>query len=179
LSIPRKTPGSDAAINYTLFHTSLREARSFIALSYCWGDHTLKHQLAVNGRMMYVTESLATALINIQSGEEDILLWADAICINQKDAIEKTTQVQLMRDIYRTASQVIIWLGQSTPDTYYTGMRRLTAVSQQLLRSVQFYSSVPNIWQKRETMNFLSGGLCLIWESESGSMQVPPALMNY
>jgi hypothetical protein len=154
LSIPRKTPGSDAAINCTLFHTSLSEARSFIALSYCWGDHTLKHQIAVNERMMYVTESLATALINIQSGDEDILLWADAICINQKDAIEKTTQVHLMRDIYRTASQVIIWLGQSTPDTYYT-MREMRRLGDQLIHAGLWELSLDDIlhWDAKADSN--------------------------
>jgi hypothetical protein len=38
-------------------------------------------------------------------------VWADAICINQDDIIERNSQVQLMSDVYSTATGVAIWLG--------------------------------------------------------------------
>ena len=40
-------------------------------------------------------------------------MWIDAICINQKDDDEKSTQVALMRDIYHFADEVIVWLGRA------------------------------------------------------------------
>jgi hypothetical protein len=125
--IPRKAPGSITSVNYALTHTSLRKACKFIALSYCWGDGALSHEIQINGGSMRITESLATALASLQSEDQDLVLWADAICINQDDSIEKTSQVQLMRDIYRTAHQVTIWLGPSNAETYYTirEMRKL------------------------------------------------------
>ncbi|KAF2826797.1 hypothetical protein CC86DRAFT_466604 [Ophiobolus disseminans] len=119
LSIPPEISGSHLAVNHTLIHTSLNDGRPFEALSYCWGDQNFVRELRINRQTMHITESLATALESIQS-EEDILLWADAICVNQQDPIEKTEQAQLMRDIYKTASRVIIWLGPSTPDTHET-----------------------------------------------------------
>ncbi|EAT81460.1 hypothetical protein SNOG_10961 [Parastagonospora nodorum SN15] len=127
LRIPKKTTNPSTPLQYTLFHTSLKDSSNFLALSYCWGSHTLSHTMTINNHSMPITESLATALASLQSQSHDILLWADAICINQHDPIEKTSQVQLMRDIYQTASQVIIWLGPATPDTYYTvrEMRKL------------------------------------------------------
>jgi hypothetical protein len=126
LRIPKKTTSPCTPLQYTLFHTHLKDSK-FLALSYCWGSHTLSHTMTINNHSMPITESLATALASLQSQSHDVLLWADAICINQKDPIEKTSQVQLMRDIYQTASQVIIWLGPATPDTYYTvrEMRKL------------------------------------------------------
>jgi len=45
------------------------------------------------------------------------VVWADAICINQEDAKEKSEQVKLMGLIYSRASQVIIWLGSEEGDT--------------------------------------------------------------
>jgi hypothetical protein len=132
LSIPRKIPNSDAAVRFTLRHASNWDVRRFTALSYCWGDPIYDHDIIVNGRSMQITESLATALMSIQSEDEEILLWADAICINQGDPIEKTTQVQLMRNIYKAASQVIIWLGPSNPGTHAT-MRGLQELGDQLL----------------------------------------------
>jgi hypothetical protein len=41
------------------------------------------------------------------------LFWVDAVCINQRDKHEKTWQVNLMRDIYTSASQVAAWIGTS------------------------------------------------------------------
>lgn len=38
-------------------------------------------------------------------------IWADAICINQKDMNEKSVQVSMMDRIYTKASYVLAWLG--------------------------------------------------------------------
>lgn len=38
-------------------------------------------------------------------------LWIDALCIEQDNLIEKNYQVAAMGDIYKNASQVLIWLG--------------------------------------------------------------------
>jgi hypothetical protein len=37
--------------------------------------------------------------------------WIDAICIDQNDAHDKTRHVRLMRDIYHSAQNVCVWLG--------------------------------------------------------------------
>ena len=44
-------------------------------------------------------------------------MWIDAICINQKDNVEKGAQVDMMGKIYRRASRVIAWLGPSADDS--------------------------------------------------------------
>ncbi|KAL2117632.1 hypothetical protein VTJ04DRAFT_7292 [Mycothermus thermophilus] len=41
-----------------------------------------------------------------------IPLWIDALCINQNDMAERTSQVMLMGDLYRHAAAVISWLGE-------------------------------------------------------------------
>jgi hypothetical protein len=38
------------------------------------------------------------------------LLWVDAVCITQKDDIEKSWQVNMMQDMYTSASQVAAWV---------------------------------------------------------------------
>jgi hypothetical protein len=40
------------------------------------------------------------------------LLWADAICINQEDHVERSKQVVMMGEIYSQARTVIVWLGE-------------------------------------------------------------------
>lgn len=39
------------------------------------------------------------------------ILWADAVCINQKDMEERGSQVGLMARIFSEASRVLVWLG--------------------------------------------------------------------
>jgi hypothetical protein len=39
------------------------------------------------------------------------LVWIDAICINQEDLEERSSQVQLMRDLYQRSARVLVWLG--------------------------------------------------------------------
>ena len=42
-------------------------------------------------------------------------LFIDAICVDQGSAIERNHQVSMMGDIYRSAAEVIVWLG---PDIF-------------------------------------------------------------
>ncbi len=57
------------------------------------------------------TQSLFDALSNFVDENWQGLLWIDAISINQNDVPERNSQVELMGDIYTSAVQVIIWLG--------------------------------------------------------------------
>lgn len=58
-----------------------------------------------------------SSYINISRPTEmspsSILLWADAICINQTNVIERNLQVALMGAIYSKAQRVIVWLGDA------------------------------------------------------------------
>ena len=41
----------------------------------------------------------------------DVYLWVDAICINQLDVKERSSQVAMMLDVYTKAEKVFAWLG--------------------------------------------------------------------
>ncbi|KAH7075959.1 heterokaryon incompatibility protein-domain-containing protein [Paraphoma chrysanthemicola] len=90
------------------------------ALSYCWGDLQLCTGIILTDgnnsqRVFRVTEDLATCLysiVNSENLETPSYLWIDQICINQDDIIERNAQVQMMAEIYQSASLVIVWLGQ-------------------------------------------------------------------
>lgn len=47
---------------------------------------------------------------------DKVYLWIDAICINQEDAAEVSRQILLMDEVYISASQVWIWLGEEQTD---------------------------------------------------------------
>jgi len=58
-----------------------------------------------------ITQNLHSALFRLLLLNKARLIWADAICINQEDTEERSSQARLMKDIYQLASSVIIWLG--------------------------------------------------------------------
>ncbi|KAI6083497.1 HET-domain-containing protein [Hypoxylon rubiginosum] len=96
----------------------LNHQPEYKALSYCWGDDTKRLPIEVNEQIIYISESLVHALYSVGSKPGD-LLWADAICINQEDPVEKANQVRLMHLIYSKAEASIIWLGREGPNTKY------------------------------------------------------------
>jgi hypothetical protein len=85
-----------------IFPTSLDNNLPFLALSYVWGDQTNKRIILVDKRPFRVTRNLFSAMIGLRE-TESIIVWIDAICINQIDKEEKGWQVALMSDIYRQA----------------------------------------------------------------------------
>lgn len=63
-----------------------------------------------------IRNNLFRALLRLRrSGTkaQPIALWVDFMCINQEDTSEKTEQLSRMVDIYSTATNVCIWLGES------------------------------------------------------------------
>jgi hypothetical protein len=61
-------------------------------------------------------KNLATALNHLRYQDKTRVLWVDAICINQSDDVERSTQVLRMSSIYQDCSRVVIWLGPEKHD---------------------------------------------------------------
>jgi heterokaryon incompatibility protein (HET) len=64
-----------------------------------------------------ITRNLYDVILRLRLHDRPRILWADGACINQQDVAERTEQVQLMRQIYQSASEVLIWLGEATPES--------------------------------------------------------------
>ena len=96
----------------TLLATEIGKAPPFEALSYFWGDETIKTPIIVSGYRLEVTENLKLALIHLRDSKTPRTIWIDAICINQQDDNEKALQVAEMTAIYSKAQQTIVWLGE-------------------------------------------------------------------
>jgi hypothetical protein len=84
---------------------------TYDAISYAWGDPNDLTQITCNGQVLSVTVSLADALRRIRDPRVSNRLWADAICLNQNDEVEKGHQVKRMGKIYENARMVVVWLG--------------------------------------------------------------------
>jgi hypothetical protein len=107
-------PASDQAdeVRCEIFNSSLDNHPYYEALSYAWGDPSITLPIRLNGKTYHVTSNLESALRHLRLATERKVMWVDAICINQRDPTEKSHQVGQMRDIYRNAKQVLVWLGE-------------------------------------------------------------------
>ena len=107
----------EEAIECSLAVVTLPSAKgSYEALSYVWGDQSIKHQVIIDGGWLDVTSNLLEALRRLRHQTEPLVVWIDAICINQKNMEEKNHQVRQMQNVYASASRVLIWLGESDDD---------------------------------------------------------------
>lgn len=96
-----------------LYPVAVREARNqgYEALSYTWGTSEEPLSIQVNGTEVPVTRNLHVALQHLRGETSEVVLWVDALCINQKDDAEKNEQVNMMEEIYAYAKSTRVWLG--------------------------------------------------------------------
>jgi hypothetical protein len=92
----------------------------FEALSYVWGEPEFTKTLHTPDGDLHITENIEAALKQFRQADSPRLLWADAISIDQKNDLEKSRQIAMMGDIYRTAKTVLIWLGPLSLHTLWS-----------------------------------------------------------
>ena len=115
-------PGSlDDPLVCTLSAISLDDKPEYETLSYVWGDPTLNKEISANGDVLRVTTSLHTALRYLRSTKNPRVIWADGICINQGNLNERSSQVGMTGNIYRTGKELQIWLGEAEELASHTG----------------------------------------------------------
>jgi Heterokaryon incompatibility protein (HET) len=99
-----------------LVETTLGSTLPYEAISYVWANSTRSRSLALRGGLsLKITESLYNALRSIRHSKiEDgaRAVWADGVCINQEDVVERGQQVKLMAEIYHSACRVITYVGE-------------------------------------------------------------------
>jgi hypothetical protein len=61
--------------------------------------------------------SLLNALRQIRDVRDTVILWVDQLCINCTDEKEAETQLELVPQIFREASHVVVWLGFGSSDS--------------------------------------------------------------
>jgi hypothetical protein len=102
----------EAPINCELIHGEISsEKEKYLALSYTWGERSEQRWIRLNGQPFHVRPNLLQALKAIRKCDTPLVLWIDAICINQYETLEKNYQVSVMGSIYKNASTVLAWLG--------------------------------------------------------------------
>ena len=102
---------------FELVTVSLDDKPKYAALSYLWGNPEYYGEITIEGNTIRIPDNLASVFLRVLSDEpfrtqpHCQYLWADAICINQKDVGERSQQVQLMRRIFQAAHVTFAWVG--------------------------------------------------------------------
>ncbi|KAK1759882.1 heterokaryon incompatibility protein-domain-containing protein [Echria macrotheca] len=130
-------PGDDLMVSIS---SAPLHSGQHVAVSYVWGSEERPHRInaayatkikGVGGdpnrfttrvathptSFLRITENLRSLLVNIRRKELYISLWIDAISINQADTTEKTAQVKMMREIYYSATQTVLYIGEADDES--------------------------------------------------------------
>ncbi|KAK7995478.1 Heterokaryon incompatibility [Apiospora arundinis] len=131
-------------IKADLITTPIATAPPFAAVSYRWtvGDTV---PILLNNRKFMVSRSIFQLLVShanqskIQDEPDTQFLWIDSICINQDDNQERSWQVTMMQDIYRSATHVVGWFGVDTPPITQPDPSNVDRVFEAILRNDFFF----------------------------------------
>jgi Heterokaryon incompatibility protein (HET) len=95
-----------------MYNADLEKHPDYEAVSYVWGSEADKVPILCSGKSFQITQNLAAALLGFHNNLTSRTIWVDSICIDQNSIPERNHQVELMSQIYRKASHVLIWLGE-------------------------------------------------------------------
>lgn len=112
-----RTDKSSQQLVYTFIVVSLDYCKhQFTAISYAWEDPAPVDSInSSDGLSLTLSVTISNLFHSLRKRRETFILWLDALCINQENTEEKSSQVRLMGDIYSSAERVLVWLGVSTP----------------------------------------------------------------
>ena len=114
------TYDDDICVELRRSHLIDKEDPTFEALSYVWGAVDDPVTIYIGREKVYilkVTRNLATALRHLRCTDQSRTLWIDALCIDQFNTAERSSQVRIMADIYRLATKAVVWLGPVEDDS--------------------------------------------------------------
>jgi hypothetical protein len=123
-------PGAESdPISISLVQVELHNCPPYDAISYVWGDAADTVPITCNSRLFQITRNLQWALMRVRDPDQAILVWADAICINQLDVPERNHQVALMGDVYTTACNVFLAMGEAAIEAGAEDVESLLEIS--------------------------------------------------
>ncbi|KAF2730202.1 HET-domain-containing protein, partial [Polyplosphaeria fusca] len=97
----------------------------------------MPHYVKCGDDSIAITPNCFSALRSLSAkfGNDEFIIWVDAICINQQDGEEKMRQIPMMGDIYAKATATYVWLGEGTSGANRAMKYLSTAGFQQYFKS--------------------------------------------
>lgn len=107
----------------------LDKSAKYVCLSYVWGDADEGPIVWLNGQHHSIRRNLHLQLPRLRANNLTQPIWCDALCINQADPRERSTQVGMMDRIFSSAVLVVLGVDDS-------GMTMLQQPSQGQLQTI-------------------------------------------
>ncbi|TGO35734.1 hypothetical protein BHYA_0148g00080 [Botrytis hyacinthi] len=92
-------------------HIDVAATSGYICLSYVWGTEISTEHIKVDENEISIHAGLLPSLRHIRKPHHTLVLWIDALCVDQNDPDEKASQRANLGEIYSRCSLVYIWLG--------------------------------------------------------------------
>ena len=108
---PASADGQSLKIECKLVEVRFSAQVEYEAISYVWGEPKFSACLSLPNGTINITKNLCAALNAFRHETKPRYLWADAVCINQQDLVEKASQIKMMAQIFGSARTVLVWLG--------------------------------------------------------------------
>ena len=89
----------------------------YTALSYTWFGQVNASAVVIGGVPLHITENLASALRRFRNPVRPKDIWVETICINPNDDKEKRKQFSLIGEIFASATETMVWLGEKSDDS--------------------------------------------------------------
>lgn len=91
---------------------STQSCPEYEAISYVWGPRNERTHILCHGKLVKIPTNLLHCLQRLRHEKKPRILWADSVCINQKDRRERSQQVRIMGSIFEQAERVMVWFGR-------------------------------------------------------------------
>lgn len=128
-------------IECTTSFCDIAKAPPYRALSYAWGNSRkvisytredgstyadeeasgavdiVEETIFVDGRDLRIRQTLFHALQHLRQPESKAVIWVDAPCTRPEEVNRRAAWALRIRDIYKNAHEVVVWLGQGDEDT--------------------------------------------------------------
>lgn len=112
-----------------------------------WPDKILVAEDILTYFSLAVHPSLLKALKHLRHHKKIVTLWVDQLCINWIDEKEAEIQGELIPDIFQSASEVVVWLGEGADDSNMAIQFIPDHLNLSLIDSLVREDSTPIKWQ--------------------------------
>ena len=148
---------------------------NYTALSWTWGQTTMRQPIFVKDwrNEILVPPNCIDALKQLRYTNRSRNLWIVAICINQRDEVEKSYQIAMMGHIYRNARTVVAYVGEVDSAVQYMMQlipKRSTKIDKTIVQRFLDRPYFSRVWVIQEVAFALNlvlraGGMEMAWET--------------
>ncbi|KAH7072470.1 heterokaryon incompatibility protein-domain-containing protein [Paraphoma chrysanthemicola] len=156
----------DNRIQVQLWNDNIGQSDAYRCLSYTWGDPVDTDTIGINGQPFPVRRNLHDFLEAVIRSAMFQPLWIDALCIDQRNDIEKASQVGRMREVYAKSAEVIVWLTDSAdlqPFIEWVHSGAHSSMADEILPSFTFFTQHPYWKRTWITQEILLASSIHIW----------------